>query len=62
VEESAEGAKNPAKAVSPPAAASPKPVRNKVVTFESNFEDCYGKAHLEVRMLAARPRLRGPLG
>lgn len=37
------------KKASPPAAASPKPVvRNKVVTFESNFEDSYGKAHLEV--------------
>ena len=41
------------KKASPPAAASPKPVvRNKVVTFESNFEDSYGKAHLEVTSIA----------
>jgi hypothetical protein len=43
------GEENAGKKASPPAAASPKPVvRNKVVTFESNFEDSYGKAHLEV--------------
>lgn len=43
------GEENAGKKASTPAAASPKPVvRNKVVTFESNFEDSYGKAHLEV--------------
>ncbi|ELR15641.1 uncharacterized protein ACA1_377450 [Acanthamoeba castellanii str. Neff] len=42
------GEENAGKKASTPAAASPKPVvRNKVVTFESNFEDSYGKAHLE---------------
>ncbi len=49
------------KKASPPAAASPKPVvRNKVVTFESNFEDSYGKAHLEVTSVVrlAWPKFR----